>query len=90
MRSQFWKILDHLDSRKLWIYPILQIIVELMNAFLIVANASIGDLKDVAILGDPKDVQARAQVLSLRCKHCLGSMKTCEACCNALQPSEIS
>ena len=56
MKSQFWKILDHLDSRKQWIYPKLQIIAGLMNAFLIVANVSIGDLKDVVILGDPKDV----------------------------------
>jgi hypothetical protein len=57
MKSQFWKILDHLDNRKQWIYPKLQIIAELMNAVLIVvANVSIGDLKDVAILIDPKDV----------------------------------
>ena len=57
MKSQFRKILDHLDNRKQWIYPKLQIIAELMNAVLIVvANVSIGDLKDVAILIDPKDV----------------------------------
>ena len=50
LKSQFRKIMDHLDSRKQWIYPKLQVIAELMNAFSIVANVSIGDLKDVAIL----------------------------------------
>ena len=55
MKSQFWKILDHLDSLKQWIYPKLQIIAEHMNVFLFVANVFIGDLI-VAILSHPKDV----------------------------------
>ena len=55
MRSQFRKILDHLDSQMQWIYPKLQMIVELMNAFLFVVNVFIGDL-NVAFLSHPKDV----------------------------------